>query len=200
MPRKIARKIERKDRVNLTAGARRYFETGSADTLEGWDIKGHPRPPLVPGGDKRSPAEMWADHGEQITADWIKKHPGTRPYYFWSHNPEDYKPINEVKMVERYCICVGVTAFPGKRIFPEPPFLYESEAAYLKRKGLLTEYELERIDELDFEPKSTYPYQPPPCRYFGNPKILTDDEAREMLNSKHYTGKPFTPSRGILPK
>jgi hypothetical protein len=202
MPRKTTKRIERKNKINLTPVKRLYLEIGETKnknglgSLEIWKFTC--RPEML--DDKRTPAETWADHGEQITKDWIKKHPGTRPYFWWlidsPDKPEDFKPVNVVKMVERYCINVGVTHFPRKEVFPEPPYKYESEATYLQRKGLLTEFELERLGELDFEPKDKYPFQPPPDRHYGNPKILSDDEAKKMLDSKHYRGKPFRPCGG----
>jgi len=80
---------------------------------------------------------MWDDEkdkildqcGEFVIEEWIRQRPGTRPDWWW------------------------------KKEAPETPrrlgaSVYESEAACLKRLGLLTPAEEKRLEPEDFEPDS----------------------------------------------
>jgi len=111
--------------------------------------------------------ERWEMHKDEVLADWLKTQPGSRPWAFWEFSapdhPTNFVPLNvdQVKMVERTYIVYGVHHFPGPETFPEPAYLFESEASYLKRKKLLFTGELSRIPKEDFEPKETYPFYMP---------------------------------------
>jgi len=108
--------------------------------------------------------EAWEYHRDKVLKDWIKDRPGSRPFAWWQFDspkhPTKFIPINldQVEMVERDYIIWGVTHFPGPEVFPEPAYLFESQAAYLQRKKLLVKGESARIKPEDFEPKETYPY------------------------------------------
>ena len=108
--------------------------------------------------------EQWEIFGEDILADWIKDRPGSRPWPWWEFSspdhPQTFEPINlaaGLGAIQSGFFSV-VTHFPGPEIFPEPPYLFESEASYLRRKKLLFKGELERIKPDNFEPKETYPF------------------------------------------
>jgi hypothetical protein len=45
------------------------------------------------GLDRGDIEEWWSHDGEQITADWIEKHPGTRPWPFWVFDVDEERPI-----------------------------------------------------------------------------------------------------------
>jgi len=108
--------------------------------------------------------KLWGEYRKEFLSGWIKNKPGSRPWAWWYYDsldkPEDWKPINldAVKMVERQYIIWGITHKPGPETFPEPPYLFESESAYLRRKKLLIKGELQRIKTANFEPKETYPF------------------------------------------
>ena len=132
-------------------------------------------------GSTETGREQWEYHKEKVLADWVKDSPGSRPFAFWEYDsprhPTKFIPINvnDVKMVERQYIRWGVTHFPGPETFPEPPYLFESEAAYLRRKKLLMRSELERIKPADFEPREFYPLFKPDR--FGQYSRIDDYEA-----------------------
>jgi len=80
---------------------------------------------------------MWDDEkkkildqcGEFVLAEWIRQRPGTRPQWWWHRQGQDSPRRLDVR-------------------------LYESEAACLKRLGLLTPAEERRLEPEDFEPDS----------------------------------------------
>jgi hypothetical protein len=65
----------------------------------------------------------WEEHRARVLARWTRTKPGTRPKTWWKFDA------------------------PGKRQDHEP------QAAFLRRHGLLTEDELERLTPADFEPE-----------------------------------------------
>ena len=62
-------------------------------------------------------AGVWDALRDEVVADWIAEHPGTRPARWWGYDAPDDPPV------------------------------FESEAAYLDRLGLLTEGERDYLDE-----------------------------------------------------
>jgi len=66
--------------------------------------------------------------GEFVLDAWIRERPGTRPRWWWEKQPETPRRL-------------GAN-------------LYESEAACLKRLGLLTPEEERQLQQADFEPDS----------------------------------------------
>ena len=115
-----------------------------------------------------------------------------RSFAFWEFDspdhPKTFIPVNlnDVKMVTRSYIRWGVTHRPGRDTFPEPPYLFESEPAYLKRKNLLKKGELKRINPDDFEPKDRYPLFEP-CRFGKYSRI--DDPETVCSESSHGLAK-----------
>jgi hypothetical protein len=109
----------------------------------------------------------WDHHREAILKNWIKEHPGTRPFMWWElEAPEEPRKRLGGK---------GITPWDaGKAVNPvyykgapdtermwqhkwlldtDDPPMFESEAAYLKRLCLLTK---EEMTGLDFKPESIY--------------------------------------------
>lgn len=142
--------LKEKGSLNISSELLEYFHSGGI-TVEIWM---HPE----------TGREEWQRHKGKVLADFFKTRPGSRPFAWWEYSspdhPKNFKPINidAVQMVERDYIRWGSTSRPGPETFPEPPYLFESEAAYLKRKKLLIRGELQRIKPQDFEPKETYPF------------------------------------------
>ncbi len=162
---------------NVTKGDLNYFYTGPK-TLEIFQ------------NNSRGP-ELWDTHKKKVLDDWIKRKPGSRPWAWWQFDspvrPVNFVPLNldQVEMIERHYICWGVTHRPGLETFPEPPYLFESEASYLKRKKLLIKGELKRISPADFEPKEFYPYFTPDPHY----RYSRIDEPDKICTDKHNLAK-----------
>jgi hypothetical protein len=149
--------------------------------------------------------EAWERHGEFIIAAWARKHPGTRPSYWWEFSsprqpvgtfpgryydgklPEPRRRLGGVgtpkhealAYVPHYSYGIPtswinrwevklyggrVQGNDGKPLFkksdfkgvapdPDDPPVFESEAAYLKRHGLLLPGEGSRLTTNDFEPE-----------------------------------------------
>lgn len=68
---------------------------------------------------------LWATHREQVLAGWVARHPGTRPSCWWR--------------------------FDAPHVFDVDPLPQESQAAFLKRCGLLAPEEARRLTANDFE-------------------------------------------------
>ncbi|MGD2112918.1 MAG: hypothetical protein PVI50_06000, partial [Gammaproteobacteria bacterium] len=106
---------------------------------------------------------------------WIIEHPGTRPYAWWcfdapgvrdrvggtgtpKHEVLKYAPVYDFG-VPRYWITkrditlLRKAGFKGKPLDSSNPPLFESQAAFLERHGLLTDEEMEVLpaDAYDLE-------------------------------------------------
>ena len=90
----------------------------------------------------------WEVHGERLTAQWIGKHPGTRPALWWALDHGEERPVVNAapeeqealwrKMHTMFDVCHadilhGHGAAPGELL----PWL-EPQRDYLARHGLLT--------------------------------------------------------------
>lgn len=110
----------------------------------------------------------WNQIKDELLAGWIEELPGTRPFHWWRFSdPEPRRrlggigqPLHEVSAyVENYeygLLSDWVTSDwrgKGVPIDPQNPPVFESEAAYLRRLGLLLPGEFERLTEADFEPE-----------------------------------------------
>jgi hypothetical protein len=129
------------------------------------------------------PAELIERHGDTALREFIAAHPGRRPAWWWDwRGPEELRErIGGVGMEiaeddGTYSASMGVPASwwtPGDERryrnrkpwdrWEEPtgpvldrkdPPMYEAEAAYLDRLGLLVKGERERLTEPDFAPES----------------------------------------------
>jgi hypothetical protein len=143
-----------------------------------------------------SPAarQIWAAAKELVIPEWIKRHPGTRPPYWWHFDaprvPKGRWPgwffDGTFAMRER----VGGTGltkweqqnivphFEGglpsywieETIDPDDPPTFESEASYLKRHGLMSAAEMRRLKAKDFKPEAL------DLRKFGSRGVGRNDE------------------------
>ena len=112
---------------------------------------------------------LWRLHGDEVTAIWIKHKPGTRPRCWWrfsaplktdQRGKRDRYPLTQPRQViegpgplfERggeY----GVPQFRFRLERDRETVKIESQAAYLKRHGLLTPAEKRRLRPSHFEPE-----------------------------------------------
>jgi hypothetical protein len=125
-----------------------------------------------------SARELVERYGDQFLAEYIADHPGQRPHWWWAFNVLDNgQPLRRQRIGG-----VGVThgddhfsygiptgwvtrmdqteerTWPGKPFHPGPavdpanPPIFESQAAYLDRHGLLMAGERKRLTDADFAP------------------------------------------------
>lgn len=106
--------------------------------------------------------DLWNKHREAILANWVAQHPGTRPSFWWKYDapcelfPNEDDPAGEpwpapcprlqvsgtpVEPEPFYCASnFGIPASSldddDPALFADPP-VWESQAAYLQRHGLL---------------------------------------------------------------
>jgi hypothetical protein len=116
-----------------------------------------------------SARDLWAAYGEQALAEWIEQHPGTRPSPWWR--------FDAPKRTRQRCGGVGTAwgehqvwlgiplvwvsrrypptrwpGCPGPAVDPHNPPVFESQATYLDRHGLLLPGERRRLGDEDFRP------------------------------------------------
>lgn len=86
----------------------------------------------------------WELHGAAITEEWLRRHPGTRPYAAWLFDliPQFGERLTTKHWHESYRASHLTDGVLHTNV--RPP-LQESEAEYLARHGLLTEAELAAI-------------------------------------------------------
>jgi hypothetical protein len=119
--------------------------------------------------------KLWEQCKGVILATWINQYPGTRPSCWWRYDaPEKCRkrlggigtPGHEVLayaeeldhglpgfwLDQWICKYYGPD-FKGVAIDPKNPPCYESQAAYLKRHGLLTPAEQAQLRPKDFKPE-----------------------------------------------
>lgn len=111
-------------------------------------------------------ASVWEDVRERVTDDWIRKHPGTRPWAFWEYDAPRrdtgtgafFEPLPEPRRRiggqgqttwEKYPAVVpeyerGIPS-SWAEIDPDDPPRYESESAFLLRNDLLTPAEIKYL-------------------------------------------------------
>lgn len=105
----------------------------------------------------------WTLSRKKILGLWISRHPGTRPYAWWCFDAPETRqrvggtgtPKHEILKYEPACVFgiprywitsqdIGILTRPGckgKALDTSDPPLYESQAAYLERHGLLSDRE-----------------------------------------------------------
>lgn len=106
--------------------------------------------------------DAWSDFGDQLTEEWIAKHPGTRPFAWWlcgDHQREviaDDPTMIAATLNEKFCHTFGFLHSEAGNLYP----VQEPQADYLARHGLLLPGEVKRIvpdladeddDDLDHE-------------------------------------------------
>ena len=117
------------------------------------------KPASTTAAQKGTATEFWELHREALLAEFAEEHPGRRPGFWWRiESPEPR-------------VRVGGTGTPAHEVWDfEPSFnrgipdrwatfdaqdapVYESQASFLKRLGLLLPGELDRLHPGDFEPE-----------------------------------------------
>jgi hypothetical protein len=87
----------------------------------------------------------WSEIRDALLPDWIKNHPCTRPFAWWTDDaPEPRRRVGGTGRRLRNAILEwGIPHDEWfKDVDPDNPPIYESQAAYLQRLGLLTEGEI----------------------------------------------------------
>lgn len=87
---------------------------------------------------------LWVTHGAEIVAEWAETAPGTRPAAWWKYDaPENRQrlggkgtPASDVSANAPYFV-LGVPADWAEDFDPTDPPMFESQAAFLKRHGLM---------------------------------------------------------------
>jgi hypothetical protein len=107
--------------------------------------------------------KTWETHRDTILAAWLLAHPGTRPHAWWRRDaPEPRRRLGGVGEpysdglwygVPAYWTTPSLAALGGIATDPDDPPVYESEAAFLERLGLLTDEERRRLPADAFEPE-----------------------------------------------
>jgi hypothetical protein len=125
------------------------------------------------------PRELWAAHRDMVLPLWVREHPGTRPRLWWLCDAPELRrrlggtgmPIYEV-FGYTPCFDHGVPDhwlqqsdvdcyrnhmkppiyITAPAYDPDDPPVFESEAAYLDRHGLLLPGERRRLRDENFEP------------------------------------------------
>lgn len=128
-------------------------------------------------GSKSERESLWNEYRDEILERWIDKKPGTRPSLWWEFDaprqqmgiwpgccwdgelPEPRKRLGGtgivawLKLNVKPCYFKGIPKLWHSIDYAALP-LFESEAAYLKRYGLLSSEEMQRVKENDYEPVS----------------------------------------------
>jgi hypothetical protein len=139
-----------------------------------YDILTAPWHDHAPAREHPTAAELWKMHGPTFLAEHIKAYPGTRPAAWWRFESLDNdEPLVRLKVggvgtpwgnhqMAYGLPLVWVTeenktwwgGAPGPAIDPANPPLYESEATFLDRNGMLVKGERARLKPEDFAPES----------------------------------------------
>lgn len=127
----------RADVAELSIDQRYHLETGM------WFFGGF-------GTDLATFTEAWELHGETITADWIRDHPGTRPFAWWLLEHKQERPMIRTMPAEHLAAHRAEDDRRGcmfgflhtSMLMMDPVkgwgYLQEPEPDYLRRHGLLT--------------------------------------------------------------
>ena len=107
--------------------------------------------------DEDDARRVWALHREELLADWTSNRPGTRPWAWWAFEATEPRKILAIKRQpsgdSRYQPPLRARKLSFGVPWPWYDWLQvESQAEYLRRLQLLTDAELEALDEADFEP------------------------------------------------
>ncbi len=144
-----------------------------------FEVFAHTRRPRKGDLAVRTIEEYWEEHAAGIVAEWAAENPGTRPSCWWHFFSPRWSRQIDVCEPRARMGGGGVSVHelppePGERFLwrhfafglslewetdppQDQPALFESEAAYLKRHGLLLDREQERLAAADFEPEAVLP-------------------------------------------
>src|SRR5258706_7384205 len=108
-------------------------------------------------------AVAWQEYGDEITADWVIEHAGTRPWGWWQYVATEPRTCLEgAQYVWRLgsgdWVWQQEFGLPGRPQVRRPGaqparLLFESQATYLQRLNLLAPGEAEELSPVDLEPE-----------------------------------------------
>lgn len=149
-------------RTTLTPALESFLKTGDYGgdgPVPGWfevfELAGG-----VMHGNYNEARARWAEHGAQILADWIRDHPGTRPFAWWI--VEAPEPRRVLDGAQHFLppgaawwepAWRGACGIPAMQQIGHFMVMIEPEAAYLVRLRLLAPGERRRLTAEDFEPE-----------------------------------------------
>src|SRR6266571_829953 len=131
---------------------------------------------------------LWEQHREEVLAVWIPHFPGTRPRCWWMHDAPRIsvgrwpglffdgrlpEPRHHLSGPGSTAWDAGLAEVPSfqsglptswDEVDPSDPPIFESQAQYLRRNGLLTPSELRKLKSCDFEPEAVFDI---PCTYLA---------------------------------
>ncbi len=153
--------------IELTDWRAQYLITGIKPHGMGFDIDHREDE-----SDKRL-KKLWNKMKPKILSDYIRRNSGKRPWAWWRFDAKEVRQRiggqgdvkwEKLAYMPRYSfglplrkdfvdveLCLLFSDVKMIPLNPEDPPLYESEAAYLDRHGLLTEAEKKKLSEKDFE-------------------------------------------------
>ena len=94
--------------------------------------------------------DLWAEYGDAIVAEWISHSPGSRPWAWWKYTaPEPRRRLGGTGMAvsEKYPGVAPLWAYGLPIGWECGAPIFETQAAYLKRLGLLLPGERSPIHE-----------------------------------------------------
>ena len=120
-------------------------------------------PGVDPSPTGKTAKQLWAKYGQEIVKWWAGERPGTRPWCWWKYEaPEPRKRLGGVGTARSDYLpdfkLPPTDAFVA--VDPDDPPSFESQAAYLKRLGLLLPGEEKRLVRHDFAPEAIEPKPP----------------------------------------
>lgn len=139
---------------------RTYFLTGDPPERDSLDHVAWARARFFPKRSKvRSLDSLWRRHREELLEEWARESPGKRPAWWWQHETPELR-----RVLPGQGVVVSDSAFYYTEgiplVFPEAEdelvfvgkVKMESEAAFLRRHGLLTDAEKRRLKPSAFRP------------------------------------------------
>ena len=102
----------------------------------------------------------WTANRAEILRDWIKARPGSRPQAWWDFDAPGYRQRLTTKGPSNEALRECSTNDAGIPCHYDDPHeieqdrpIFESQAAFLERHGLMTQTEKSRLKPADFEPE-----------------------------------------------
>jgi hypothetical protein len=131
---------------------------------------------LWPIKERERPRKIWEQYRDDVLAAFIDKHPGRRPSRWWAYETHElrqrlggvgtrahehlaFQPFQRAMGV--YSCWIGADDVRLWKLrcpavdLNDPP-VFESQASYLKRHGLLFPGEAEQLSEADFAPETLF--------------------------------------------
>jgi hypothetical protein len=166
----VKRRLGKRRTADLTATAEWVALTGDANHPLSGSFAAFL---LGSSGHRDELRQLWVQHGAAVLAEWVRRYPGTRPVCWWRWDaprwagkeacgrdlPEPRQRLGGTgdpcsddweEGIPRFWV-----SWPGRKerpVNPADPPLYEAEATYLRRHGLLLRGEAARLKAADYEP------------------------------------------------